>query len=102
MRKKDAGLCYVVAGTTSNASQSDALSVVARYADVDSRLPKERLLRIIQTIIEAKDNYEGQGGQAEDIVKCLKLSDIPLSTVMFQTTTQLPVCQEDLLVLKRK
>ncbi|CAB4036231.1 zinc finger MYM-type 1-like [Paramuricea clavata] len=76
---KDAGFCSVMADTTPDVSHSDEPSVAVRYVDVDSCLPKERLVRVVET----KDKTGA--GQAEDIVKCLKLSHIPLSTVMFQT-----------------
>ena len=68
-----------MADTTPDVSHRDELSVAVRYVDADSCLPKERLIRMIQT----KDKTGA--GQAEDIVKCLKLLDIPLSSVMFQT-----------------
>ena len=72
---KGAGFCSVMADTTPDVIHSDELSVAVRYVDVEYCLPKDRLVRMIET----------GAGQAEDIVKCLKLSDIPLSTVMFQT-----------------
>lgn len=76
---KNAGFCSVMADTTPDVSHSDQLSVAVRYVDTESCMPKERLVRIAVT----KDKTGA--GQAEDIVKCLKQSDIPLSTVMFQT-----------------
>ena len=64
---------------TTPKSHSDELSVTVCCVDADSCMPKEWLVRIVET-------WDKTGaGQAEDIVKCLKLSDIPLSAVMFKT-----------------
>ena len=76
---KNAGFCSVMADTTPDVSHNDQLSVAVRYVDSETCMPKERLVKIAVT----KDKTGA--GQAEDIVKCLKQSDIPLSTVMFQT-----------------
>ena len=56
-----AGFCSVMADTTPDVSHSDELSVAVRYVDVDSCMPKERLVRITETINKAG------AGQAEDI-----------------------------------
>ena len=76
---KNAGFCSVMADTTPDVSHNDQLSVAVRYVDSETCMPKERLVRIAVT----KDKTGAV--QAEDIVKCLKQSDIPLSAVMFQT-----------------
>ena len=76
---KRAAFCSVMADTTPDVSHSDELSFAVRYVDADSCMPKERLVRIVET----RDKTGAE--QAEDTVKCLKLSDIPLSAVMFQT-----------------
>lgn len=46
---KRPGFCSVMADTTPDVSHSDEFSVAVRYVDADSCMPKERLVRIVET-----------------------------------------------------
>ena len=78
-RVKKASFCSVMADTTPDVSHSDELSVAVRFINADTSEPEERLVRIMET----KDKTGL--GSANEIIKCLNLSDIPLEEVMFQT-----------------
>ena len=71
-------VCSVMADTTP-VSHSDELSVAVRFVDSETLEPEERLVRVSET-----NNKTGEG-QAKDIVKSLQISNIPLSTIQFQT-----------------
>ena len=78
-RVKKASFCSVMADTTPDVNHSDELSVALRFINTDTFEPEERLVRIMET----KDKTGL--GSANNIIKCLNLSDIPLEEVMFQT-----------------
>ena len=65
--------------TTPDVSHSDELSVAVRFVDSETLEPEERLVRVSET------NDKTDDGQAKDIVKSLQISNIPLSTIQFQT-----------------
>ena len=73
------GFCSVMADTTPDVSHSDELSVAVRSVDSETSEPEERLVRVSET------NDKTGDGQAKDIVKSLQISNIPLSTIQFQT-----------------
>ena len=73
------GFCSVMADTTPDVSHSDELSVAVRFVDSETLEPEERLVRVNET------NDKTGEGQAKDIVKSLEISNIPLSTIQFQT-----------------
>ena len=73
------GFCSVMADTTPDVSHSNELSVAVRFVDSETLEPEERLVRVSET------NDKTGEGQAKDIVKSLESSNIPLSTIQFQT-----------------
>ena len=83
-RVKKVSFCSVIADTTPDVSHSDELSVSLRFINADTSEAEERLVRIMET----KDKTGL--GSANDIIKCLNLSDIPLEEVMFQTHSIVP------------
>ena len=73
------GFCSVMADTKPDVSHSNELSVAVRFVDSETLEPEERLVRVSET------NDKTGDGQAKDIVKSLQISNIPLSTIQFQT-----------------
>ena len=71
-RVKKVSFCSVMADTTSDVSHSNELSVALRFINADTSEPEGRLVQIMET----KDKTGL--GSANDIIKCLNLSDIPL------------------------
>ena len=88
---KTSGFCSIMADTAPDVTHSDELSVAVRYVDADTNTPKEWSVRIIKTLDKTG------AGQVEDIVKCLKVSQLSYSKL----TIQLQACLESSMVLKK-